>query len=216
MTVGDRREEPDERPQHDADQLDRAREDERVPLGVGERERLGHELAEQDGHEAHEERHDEQREDVSRAREPEGDEHVGERVRDARAGEGGREEADERDAELDRREQRTGPLDEPADAIGAPVALVAELAQAAAPDRDERDLGRHEHAVHDDEQGDDEELGQGSAHQSTSSPSTAGMVGAGSVAGSRLDVTGRRIRAGTPTAILPGGTSRVTTEPAPV
>ena len=70
--VGDRREQPDERPQHDAEQLDRAREEERVALGVGERERLGHELAEDDRDEAHEERDDEQREDVSRAREPEG------------------------------------------------------------------------------------------------------------------------------------------------
>ena len=113
-------------------------------------------------------------------------------------------------------QKRAGLLDQAVDPSGAPVALVAELAHAAAPDRDERDLGGHEHAVEQDEQGDDEELGQGAAHQSTSSPSTAGMVGAGSVAGSRLDVTGRRCAPARPTASLPAGTSRVTTEPAPV
>ena len=154
--VGGRGEEPDDRPQQHAEQLDRTGEQEGVPLGVGERERLGHELPEHDRREAHAERDDEQRDEVSRPCErPDRRERVGERARDAGAGEGRGEEADERDAELDRGEQRSGPLDEVADAVGALLALVAELAQAAAADGDERDLGRHEHPVHDDEQGDD-------------------------------------------------------------
>ena len=214
--VGDRREQPDQRPQHDADQLDRAREDEREPLGVGERERLGHELAEQDRREAHEERHDEQREDVSRAREPEGDERVGERVRDARAGERRGEEADERDADLDRSPGSARAARPAGGRDGAPrlpsspswrrrLRRTVTSAISAATNT----------PFSDDEHGDDEELGRvPPISRPARPPLQAGRCRLGR--GLAPDVTGRRIRAGTPTAILPAGTSWVTTEPAPV
>src|SRR3990170_128639 len=81
------------------------------------------------------------------------------------------------------------------------AALVHELLDARPAHGDQGDLGRHEDRVDQDEDDDDEDLAQ-RAHQASGPP-----------AGFRWR---SRTRAGTPTAIFPGGTSWVTTEPAPV
>ena len=77
--------------------------------------------------------------------------------------------------------------------------------QAALAERDEGHLGRREDRVEQDQDDDDADLEDGSAHAVGSSRSGSGGLARGS-----------RIRAGTPTASLPAGTSRVTTDPAPV
>ena len=84
-----------------------------------------------------------------------------------------------------------------------PVALVDELLEPAPTDRDQGDLGRREDPVEQDEDDDDGEL-EDRRRSSGGSSRAAGLR------------RGSRIRAGTPTASLPAGTSRVTTAPAPV
>ena len=88
------------------------------------------------------------------------------------------------------------------------IALIDELLEAAAADRDQGDLGRREDAIEQDQHDDDPELDQRAAH--VASPAGGSGRSGGDFA------RGSRIRAGTPTASLPGGTSRVTTAPAPV
>ena len=87
------------------------------------------------------------------------------------------------------------------DAAGAGAPLLHELLDPGAADRDERRLSGDEDGVEQDQDRDDEDLEQ-PVHRAASSSS-------GRTRGSRM-------RAGTPTASLPGGTSRVTTAPAPV
>ena len=70
----------------------------------------------------------------------------------------GGQEAEEVDPDLDDRQEAARLLLEPQDAGGAAVAFVDELLEAAAADRDERDLGRREDAVEKDEHDDDGEF----------------------------------------------------------
>ena len=129
-------------------------------------------------------------------------------VDEADRGERRGEEAEEVDPDLDDREEAARLLLEALDAAALLVALVDELLEAAAADRDERDLGRREDAVEQDQDDDDPELDEGAAQ--------AGPPSRRLSAPDRLGARGSRMRAGTPTASLPGGTSRVTTAPAPV
>ena len=84
---------------------------------------------------------------------------------------------------------------------GAAAALLDELLDAAAADRHERDLG-----------GDEER--RSSASRKTMNRSS--IADARQPVSPRVCARGSRIRAGTPTASLPGGTFFVTTAPAPV
>ena len=102
---------------------------------------------------------------------------LGEAAGDAGAREGGGQEADERDAELDGGQQPAGLLGHARDPPGPAVALVAELADAAAADRHERDLGGHEDAVERDEDGDDDDLEERAAHQRPAASSEPAAVG---------------------------------------
>ncbi len=143
--VGQRGQQPHQRSEDAAEEIDRRREDECQALRVGERDGRGTsspktivisatinvtirramtpaELA-SDGMSS------------SRALEV---------VDDARPGEGGGEEADERDADLDRCQEAPGLADEPVDPLRAAVALVDELLDARPTHADERVLGQHE------------------------------------------------------------------------
>src|SRR3972149_1275907 len=91
--------------------------------------------------------------------------------------------------------------DQPPHAPRRSAALVHELLDARPAHGDQGDLGRHEDRVDQDEEDDDEDLAP-RAPPASRPP-----------AGFRWR---SRTRAGTPTATLPGGTSWVTTEPAPV
>ena len=154
---------------------------------------------------------------VARAQRRRSIEQVRQAGREAHAGERRREEPDERHGELDDREEPARVAGQPADAPRAAAALVDHLLHAARPERHERDLRGDEDAVEEDEQDDDAELDEGVAHQA---PSRLGCgFGRGAVAPvavlAALGAVGRisRMRAGTPTASLPGGTSLVTTAP---
>ena len=106
--------------------------------------------------------------------------------------------------------KRPGWATRPLDPLGAPVALFGELVDPRPTDRHEGDLGRHEDALEEGQDDDDDDLEE-----------RVHLAGRSSLAGSAwLAVAafarGSRMRAGTPTASLPAGTSRVTTAPAPV
>src|SRR5439155_12382153 len=102
------------------------------------------------------------------------------------------------------------------------VPLLHQLVDPTSSDRDQGDLGGHEEALQQGQQDDNEELGDGQVHRVVGvlglRPSVEGLgvtsspESASGFSGDR----GSRILAGTPTASLPGGTSLVTTAPAPV
>ncbi len=205
--VGDGGQQRDQGPQYPAQQDDRPADEQRVSLRVGQRQPLGHELAEDDGHQADESRDQEQGDDTGLVlqRRDAGDDRL-EGDGQVRAGVGRRQEADEGDADLDDRQEATGIGDEARHASSTPVALLHHLLKPAAPDRDQGDLRCHEERVDEDERADDEQL----AHELAAHGSF--WRASGGSAGARRS----RSRAGIPTASLPDGTSRVTTEPAPV
>ena len=130
------------------------------------------------------------------------------------------QEGHERDADLDDGKELARSGQQLLDAARGGAAFVDKLLDPAAPDGHQRDLGRHEERLEEDQDRDDEddsEHGQADATSSGSGASAArssetGSDRAPSSAGRRCS----RMRAGTPTASLPGGTSRVTTDPAPV
>ena len=89
-------------------------------------------------------------------------------------------------------QEPAGIVDQAAHAAGAGLALLDELVDAAPANRHERDLGRDEEALEEGQEDQEQDLAEREAHDS-----------GGSV---RLRCArGSRIRAGTPTASLPGG-----------
>ena len=121
------------------------------------------------------------------------------------------EEADERETELGDREEAAGLVEQPLHAPGARAALLDELLDPAAADGDQGDLGGDEEPLEQRQEDDDEELARPGRFTPAASGPRRSACAASASAGS-----GSRIRAGTPTASLPGGTSFVTTAPAPV
>ena len=230
--VRDGRQQPDHGCEEQAQELDGPGQRERVALGVGQGQRLGHQLAEDDGHEADHEGHDEQGQDVrGRLQRTDGAQAVGHVAGDAGTGEGSRQEAHEGDAQLDGGQQATRALGHATHASSARIALVAELADAAAAHRHERDLRRHEDGVDEDEESDDDDLEGGAAHQRSEASSAAWAAQGrasrerrrvrdpardGRWAGRRSAACARGCAPARPSAILPSGTSRVTSEAAPV
>ncbi len=108
-------------------------------------------------------------------------------------------------AELGDGEEPARVVDQPADTASARVALLDELVDPAAPDGDERDLGRDEERLEDGQEDQEQDLDEREAHRQADPSPPEGDCWRGS-----------RMRAGTPTASLPGGTFFVTTAPAPV
>src|SRR6185437_151488 len=122
------------------------------------------------------------------------------------------EEAEEGQADLGDREEPGRVADEPFDPSGGPVSLLDELVDPGPAHRHQGDLGRDEDGLEEGEDDDDEQL-EGRIHYvagaSVSGLDASDSAGPGFARGSRM-------RAGTPTASLPAGTSFVTTAPAPV
>ena len=106
------------------------------------------------------------------------------RDRQAHAREGGGQEPDERDRQLDDRQEAARVGCQAPDALGPATALVHQLVDPAAAQRDERDLRRHEHGVEQDEQDDDPDLEQRVAHQAWASPAVGPAAGASGCAAS--------------------------------
>ena len=93
------------------------------------------------------------------------------------------EEAQEVDADLDDRQEAARVGLEVLDADRRPVALVDELLDAAAPERDERDLGGREDAVEQDEDDDERELEERAGHEDASpAAGSDGALGSASAA----------------------------------
>ena len=134
-------------------------------------------------------------------------EQAGQPVGQADRGVGRGEEAEEGQADLGDGQEAAGVVEQLADPAGAAVALLDELLDPAPADRHERDLGGDEEPLEDRQDDDEQELRYGRfiARWLAVPPAAAASGGRGS-----------RMRAGTPTASLPAGTSRVTTAPAPV
>ena len=80
-------------------------------------------------------------------------EQPGQPVGQADRREGRGEEAEERQAELADRQEAARVVEQAADPPGAPVALLDELLDPAPADRHEGDLGRHEEALQDGQDG---------------------------------------------------------------
>ncbi len=199
--VRDPGQEPHDRAEDPGDPLDRAGDEHRQALGVGQPDRLGHELAQDDREEGQQDRHDQEGQAfrlVGEGRDRA--QRLGQLVAQVDRGVGRGEEAQDGQAELDDGQEAAGVVLEALDPAGPPVALFGQLVEPAPPDRDDRDLGRHEEALEDRQDDDDQE------RREVGHPS-GGSSGSG---------RGSRSRAGTPTASLPAGTSRLTTAPAPV
>ena len=114
--------------------------------------------------------------------------------RQAHAREGGGEEPDERDRQLDDGQEAARIAVQAPHPLGPATALVDQLVDAAATQRDERDLRRHEHGVEQDEQDDDPDLEQRVAHQAWASPPVGPAAGAsGCVASSPGAGVGARV-----------------------
>src|SRR5204862_5091963 len=113
-------------------------------------------------------------------------------------------------AELGDGEKPAGVVEQAADSPGARMTLLGELLDPASTDRHERDLGGDKEPLEERQQDDHEDVD----HQPAAPPSGPRSGPSGGPSGGRW--CGSRIRAGTPTASLPAGTSRVTTAPAPV
>src|SRR5204862_6277521 len=106
-------------------------------------------------------------------------------------------------ADLGDGQEPAGVDDQALDPLRRPVALLDELVDPCPADGHEGDLGRHEDALEEGQDDDDEEL-EGGVHQASLAPPGASPAAA-------FGGRGSRILAGTPTASLPGGTSFVTT-----
>src|SRR5688572_11631904 len=194
---------------------------------MSEADLLGHELAEHDREQREQDGHEDEskavgRGDVERREGPEPAAHL---VDEADRRERRCQEAQEVDADLDDGEEAAGVRLEVLDADRGPLALVDQLLDPAATERDQGDLGRREHAVEQHEDDDEREFEDGAGHEAASPEAGSdGAPGApGSAAASAAVLAsaagfarGSRMRAGTPTASLPAGTSFVTTDPAPV
>ena len=142
---GEPREQPHEGRQETPEEVDRPRQQERGPVRVGQGERLGHELADDDREERDEARHDHEGDRVGAPLERgNAADELGQAAGEGDRGDRGRQEADERDRDLDDRQEPARILDEAADAGRAPAALVDELVHAAAADRHQGDLGGDE------------------------------------------------------------------------
>ncbi len=149
----------DERAEEDAQHVDEPAGREHDPLGVGQADLLRHELAEDDREDRQHARHDHERDQVRRPGErSECPQPGGHPVHQADRRERRRQEAQEVDADLDDRQEAPGLLLEPEHAGGAARALIDELLETAAAQRDQRDLGGREDAVEQDEQDDEGEF----------------------------------------------------------
>ena len=193
----DPREQSDERPEQRPEELHEPGRRHRHALRVGEADLLGHELAEHDREQGQQDRHHDERERVRRGI-AEGRRRTGtsrEIVDEADRRERRGEEAQEVDPDLDDRQEAARVGLEVLDADRRPLALVDELLDAAAPDRDEGDLGRREDAVEQDEDDDERELEERAGHEDASP--AAGSDGAlGSEAGGGRVRVRRGFRAG--------------------
>ena len=204
-----------ERAEQPAEEVERTRQHEREPLVVGQREGLRHELGEHDREQREDHRDDDDRDEVrgpavhagarERLRQP---------VREAHGRERRCQEADDGEAELRDGEEPARVVEQAAHPARAGLALLHQLLDAAAPDRHERDLGGDEEALEDREDDQEDDRGDGVDHVAPPSVAGAtsgasavpGLPSAASAAGTlSRGASGSRIRAGTPTASLPGG-----------
>ena len=130
---------PHERVRDAAEEVERDREHDRERLGPLQRDRLRDELAEHDG-EVGEDREGDEEADRRRER-------WLHQVRDQRLADGAEEDREDRDPELDGRDEPHGLVHQPKRRSRAPAAARRALLQPRPPRRDERVLGRHEERV---------------------------------------------------------------------
>ena len=148
------------------DHLHRARDDGRDALGVVQRDPLRHQLAD-DEREVRDREDDEEDGDAVRGRRdrPDACEDGRERVRELCAAIRAGEDADERDADLHRREEAVRAGRELDRGARAQVAVVGALLQPRLARRDDGELGHREHAVEHDQREDQQGLGRRRGHR---------------------------------------------------
>ena len=148
-------------------------------LGIGQADALGDELADHDGHEGDRDGDDDRRQaarDGGERRDAKAHEPRGERVGQARRGDGGRGEAHERDGDLDGGEQLVGVGSQLNGTLGALVAFLGLVLQHGALGRGERHLGHREVAV-DEGQNEGGDKGDGYVHREFLEPPRFGTLG---------------------------------------
>ena len=148
-------------------------------LGIGQADALGHKLADHDGHEGDRDGDDDRRQaarDGGERRDAKAHEPRGERVGQARRGNGGRGEAHERDGDLDGGEQLVGVGSQLNGTLGALVAFLGLVLQHGALGRGERHLGHREVAV-DEGQNEGGDKGDGYVHREFLEPPRFGTSG---------------------------------------
>ena len=153
-------------------------------LGVGQANALGDELTDYDGHEGDRDGDDDRCQparDGGERRDAKAHEPRGERVGQARRGNGGRGEAHERDGDLDGGQQLVGVGGELNGALGTLVALLGLVLQHGALGRGEGHLGHREVAV-DEGQNECGDKGDGYVHREFLEPPRFGTL-AGDVVG---------------------------------
>ncbi len=162
--VGAHRQEPDEGPREPGEREQRLAHQERVLLGVAQGERLGDELAEDDG-EVGDQRDDDGERERLGVRGERGDllQHRAEARGEGGAAEGAGDGADDGDADLHGGEEALGIGAQPLHGAGA-LALRGDQGVEARPaQRDDGDLGAGEDAAHQGQREDDRELGENGA-----------------------------------------------------
>ena len=128
-----------------ADDVDRDGQGQGEPLGVGQGQRLGDELPEDDGEQRQQDRDGDQGDPGGRVVQGRDLlEQAGQPIGQADRGIGRGEEAQERQPELGDGQEPAGVVEEAADPSSAAVALLEELLDPAAADRHQGDLGRDE------------------------------------------------------------------------
>ena len=160
-------EQPDERVRDPREPVERDGERDRERLGLLQRDRLRHELADDDGEVREDRERDQERDRVGERRLHE--------VREERLSDRTEQDREDRDPHLDGRDEADRVVHEAERCLRAAAASLGALLETRAPRRDERVLGRHEDRVPQHEEEHDERvLRERSVHHA---PSGAPVLG---------------------------------------
>ena len=146
---------PHERMEDPAENLERPREQQRQRLGLLQRDRLRNELAEHDAQVREDDEGDRVREPARHG--------IAEEPGDERRADGTDEDPEDRDPDLHGADEADGLVHQPQRRRGTPRAALRDLFQPRSARRDERVLSRHEHGIARD-QGEHHEDAKGVAH----------------------------------------------------
>ncbi len=156
--AGDSRQDGDQGAQRAGEEVDRDRQGEREPLGARQGEGLRDELREDDREQGEADGHDQEGDALGGPAQPDRGQECLEGGGEVHRCIRGREEPDHGQAELGDREEAAGIVEQAPDAARSRAALLRQLLDAAAADRDERDLCRHEEALEQGQDDDDEDV----------------------------------------------------------